>query len=66
MLGEWKKRHPGRIENIFRALGHVSPSQLADRQLFDFAGLGVAATSLPDTSDWLGPERQRIELNVIN
>ena len=66
MLGEWKKRHPGRIENIFRALGHVSPSQLADRELFDFAGLGVSGTGVPETSDWTMPERKRIELNVIN
>ncbi len=41
MLIEWKKRHPGRIENIFRAIGHVSPSQLADRELFDFINLGA-------------------------
>ena len=66
MLGEWKKRHPGRVENIFRALGHVSPSQLADRELFDFAALGVSGTGEPGASDWLMPERERIELNVIN
>lgn len=40
MLSEWKKKHPGRIENIFRAIRHVSPSQLADRELFDFISLG--------------------------
>lgn len=39
MLTQWKKQHPGRIENIFRAIGHVSPSQLADRELFDFINL---------------------------
>jgi tRNA 2-thiocytidine biosynthesis protein TtcA len=41
MLTDWKQRHPGRIENIFRAIGHVSPSQLADRELFDFINLGA-------------------------
>jgi len=41
MLTTWKKQHPGRIENISRAIGHVSPSQLADRELFDFINLGV-------------------------
>ena len=66
MLTEWKKRHPGRIENIFRAIANVSPSQLADRELFDFAGLGVSGTGVPETSDWTMPERKRIELNVIN
>jgi len=37
MLAEWERQQPGRSENIFRALSHVSPSQLADRQLFDFS-----------------------------
>ena len=41
MLTAWQKQHPGRIENIFRAIGHVSPSQLADRELFDFTNLGA-------------------------
>ena len=41
MLALWKKQHPGRIENIFRAIGNVSPSQLADRELFDFTNLGA-------------------------
>ena len=41
MLTVWKTKHPGRIENIFRSIAHVSPSQLADRELFDFINLGV-------------------------
>jgi tRNA 2-thiocytidine biosynthesis protein TtcA len=41
MLTTWKRKHPGRIENIFRAIGNVSPSQLADRELFDFINLGA-------------------------
>ncbi|MGH8158968.1 MAG: tRNA 2-thiocytidine(32) synthetase TtcA [Rhodanobacter sp.] len=41
MLAEWEQVQPGRSENVFRALGHVSPSQLADRTLFDFAALGA-------------------------
>ncbi|MBU2887268.1 tRNA 2-thiocytidine(32) synthetase TtcA [Gilvimarinus agarilyticus] len=39
MLQGWEKSHPGRLETIFSAIGSVAPSQLADRQLFDFAGL---------------------------
>jgi tRNA 2-thiocytidine biosynthesis protein TtcA len=42
MLDEWEREQPGRRENIFRALSRVSPSHLADRQLFDFA-LGASA-----------------------
>lgn len=39
MLREWRGSHPGRVENIFRAIANASPSQLADRELFDFAAL---------------------------
>jgi len=39
MLADWERRHPGRIETIFRAIGNVAPSQLADRDLFDFESL---------------------------
>ena len=39
MLAEWEKKHPGRIETIFRAIANVMPSQLADAKLFDFAAL---------------------------
>ncbi|TDR52473.1 tRNA s(2)C-32 sulfurtransferase [Halomonas ventosae] len=39
MLADWEKRHPGRLESMFKAVTNVAPSQLADRELFDFAGL---------------------------
>jgi tRNA 2-thiocytidine biosynthesis protein TtcA len=41
MLAQWEKQYPGRIETIFRSLANVSPSQLADRDLFDFQSLRV-------------------------
>lgn len=41
MLSNWEKQYPGRIETIFRSLANVSPSQLADRGLFDFQSLKV-------------------------
>ena len=39
MLQDWEREHPGRTESIFRSIQNVSPSQLGDRDLFDFAGL---------------------------
>lgn len=39
MLIEWDKKTPGRVENIFKSLQSVSPSQLADKDLFDFENL---------------------------
>ena len=41
MLQAWEIETPGRIENIFRALTRVEPSQLADPALFDFSALGL-------------------------
>ncbi|MEL7085727.1 MAG: tRNA 2-thiocytidine(32) synthetase TtcA [Cyanobacteria bacterium J06597_1] len=39
MLQDWEREHPGRIDSIFRSIQNVSPSQLGDRNLFDFVGL---------------------------
>ncbi|HHF2881696.1 TPA: tRNA 2-thiocytidine(32) synthetase TtcA [Vibrio diabolicus] len=39
MLSEWDKKTPGRVEAIFKSIQNVSPSQLADRELFDFVNL---------------------------
>ena len=49
MLGEWEKQYPGRTETIFKSLRNVAPSQLADRQLFDFETLAVDRTGSEDT-----------------
>lgn len=51
MLTLWKEKHPGRIENIFRAIGNVSPSQLADRELFNFINLGNPGETEPWTEE---------------
>jgi tRNA 2-thiocytidine biosynthesis protein TtcA len=54
MLREWERRFPGRIENVFRALTCVVPSQLADTALFDFGTLGSRARrGRPSQADWL-------------
>ena len=39
MLAEWERESPGRTAQIFRAIRHVGPSHLADRELFDFEAL---------------------------
>lgn len=39
MLQQWEQQHPGRIDQIARALGNIHPSQLADPALFDFLAL---------------------------
>jgi len=39
MLREWDDAHPQRLASIFKAMQNVAPSQLADRELFDFETL---------------------------
>jgi tRNA 2-thiocytidine biosynthesis protein TtcA len=39
MLRDWELKFPGRVEAIFSSICNVSKSQLADINLFDFAGL---------------------------
>jgi tRNA 2-thiocytidine biosynthesis protein TtcA len=54
MLVEWERKHPGRTENVFRSLTAIAPSQLADRDLFDFVSLGSRdAASRTSVCDWL-------------
>ncbi|MGH1371962.1 MAG: tRNA 2-thiocytidine(32) synthetase TtcA [Cellvibrionaceae bacterium] len=39
MLKEWERTDVSRVERIFKSIQNVSPSQLADRELFDFINL---------------------------
>ena len=41
MLTKWESDNPGRVESIFRSLQNVTPSHLADAELFDFPALGA-------------------------
>jgi tRNA 2-thiocytidine biosynthesis protein TtcA len=42
MLNLWEREQPGRINNIFRAIGNVEPSHLTDFDLYDFKNLSQA------------------------
>lgn len=39
MLTEWDAKTPGRVMSVFKSMQNISPSQLADRNLFDFINL---------------------------
>ncbi|MDQ7091869.1 MAG: tRNA 2-thiocytidine(32) synthetase TtcA [Methylococcales bacterium] len=52
MLNQWDKQFPGRLESIFGSLQNIAPSQLADRDLFDFTGLKTGQDY--EASDSLG------------
>lgn len=60
MLREWDRRYPGRVENIFRSLCNVTPSHLADRELFDFSSLGDEPSgAMAGEYSWLAPEKRQ-------
>ncbi|AFZ20788.1 tRNA 2-thiocytidine(32) synthetase TtcA [Allocoleopsis franciscana] len=41
LLQRWEEEYPGRTESLFHSIQNVTPSHLADTQLFDFANLNV-------------------------
>ncbi len=47
MLRGWEQQHPGRVDNLFSAMGHVVPSHLMDRNLYPFAGLQTTGVAEP-------------------
>ena len=45
MIRDWERQYPGRIDNMFTAMGNIVPSHLTDRKLYPFQTLqatGVA------------------------
>ncbi|RZL35200.1 MAG: tRNA 2-thiocytidine(32) synthetase TtcA [Rubrivivax sp.] len=48
MINEWEKRYPGRIDNIFTAMGNVVPSHMMDKKLFPFETMKATGQAEPD------------------
>ncbi|MFZ5842594.1 MAG: tRNA 2-thiocytidine(32) synthetase TtcA [Pseudomonadota bacterium] len=74
MMQDWDRKHPGRIETMFRALQNVVPSHLVDTNLFDFKS--IAATGVPtedgdrafDKEDFVEPtpDGDDVPVNALN
>ncbi|HZC02413.1 MAG TPA: tRNA 2-thiocytidine(32) synthetase TtcA [Gammaproteobacteria bacterium] len=62
MLKSWEREFPGRLESIFNSIRNIAPSHLADRRLFDFAGLGSTNYTGEQGSrpSWLLPGEDRL------
>jgi tRNA 2-thiocytidine biosynthesis protein TtcA len=45
-LREWEKQFPGRSDNMLRAMGHITPSHMMDRNLYPFTS--IKPTGTPD------------------
>ncbi len=56
MLNQWDKAFPGRVETIFNSLKNIRPSQLLDKNLFDFEAL---------TQTDVEPPRERVVAQPI-
>jgi tRNA 2-thiocytidine biosynthesis protein TtcA len=70
MLNRWEMEQPGRVNNIFRAIGNVEPSHLADLDLYDFKNLSQAT---PDDEDHMfdhikfdEPAHEGAALNIVS
>jgi tRNA 2-thiocytidine biosynthesis protein TtcA len=47
MLRDWERAYPGRTDNLFRAMGHIVPSHLMDRNLYPFTTLQATGVADP-------------------
>jgi tRNA 2-thiocytidine biosynthesis protein TtcA len=47
MMKEWERKHPGRLDSIFNALGKVEATHLLDRSLNDFAAIRASGIAQP-------------------
>jgi tRNA 2-thiocytidine biosynthesis protein TtcA len=56
MLQGWERKHPGRLDNMLRALQNVAPSHLADSALFDFSALQARSAEFPDGDTAFDPQ----------
>ena len=66
MLQTWDRRHPGRLENMFRALQNVAPSHLADPALYDFKNLTQGQSEAGCMPEEDGSSFQRLDvLNIV-
>ena len=61
MLQDWDKQFPGRVDSLFTATQNIVPSQMLDRNLFDFEGLEETQVRddahekrIPVVNQWFG------------
>ena len=71
MLQGWEKQHPGRIDNMFRAMGSIVPSHMMDRALFPFETIRPTGSAYAggdigfDEDEGCGPAPEALPVQVI-
>jgi tRNA 2-thiocytidine biosynthesis protein TtcA len=48
MLRDWDRQFPGRIDNLFTAMGNIVPSHMMDRNLYPFTTLQTTGVAEPE------------------
>jgi len=61
-LREWDQKYPQRLDSMFTAVQNVAPSQLADRELFDF----VSLRATPADATGSASDNGGCRLDVVN
>ena len=56
MLSGWDQASPGRVESIFKSTQSISPSQLADNNIFNFSHLTIERFMEPKKHEFAGAE----------
>ena len=65
MLQQWDRSFPGRVDTIFSSLQRVSPSQLADTNLFNFFDLTMDRTGPATDEELEFTPRAEVEEQVV-
>jgi len=47
MVREWERQYPGRTDNLFHAMAHITPSHMMDRNLYPFTTLQTTGVADP-------------------
>ncbi len=63
MLQSWDEEYPGRVDTIFTALTNISPSQLADKNLFDFINLPIDRSTPLDVDP---RQNEGVRIHTVN
>jgi tRNA 2-thiocytidine biosynthesis protein TtcA len=48
MLQDWDRRFPGRVDNMFTAMGNIVTSHMMDRSLFPFETIKATGAPVQD------------------
>jgi len=56
LLRTWEKQHPGRIESMFRAMGHIVTTHMMDARLHDFRSARASGVPEPAGDHAFDPE----------